>query len=113
MSPWEIGTLALLALLIFGPDKLPQMARTTAQTIGRVRREARETLDDLRKASEIDQLRRDAGIDELRDAAQELQGDVDDARQELDRAALTGSDTGSSRSRVPDDEPPPYDPDAT
>ena len=40
---WEIVGLAVLALFIFGPERLPGMARTAGKTIASVRREATKT----------------------------------------------------------------------
>lgn len=126
MSPWEIATLALLALLIFGPDRLPSMARKAGRQVASLRREARQTLDDLRKTAELEELQREVGVDELRETARELRGEADRARRDVDQAVRevddrtreplaaasrrAGADRGTPAS---DDEAPPYDPDAT
>jgi sec-independent protein translocase protein TatB len=104
---WEIVTLAVIALLIFGPDKLPGMARTVGKTIGQVRREARATMNELRRA---------ADFEELRQARRELS----EATAEVERQANLGDPLGRPdrrRGRVRDEPaataPPPFDPDAT
>lgn len=38
ISPIELGLVALFAFVIFGPDKLPQMARTVSKAIKTFRR---------------------------------------------------------------------------
>jgi sec-independent protein translocase protein TatB len=111
---WEIIFLAVLALLIFGPDKLPGMARSVGQTINTFKREAQSTMDELKRS---------ADLQELRDVAGELRGTTADLKRS---AALTGpvasaagatdvagaADAGQD-SPVRADLPAPFDPDAT
>ncbi|WP_327588884.1 sec-independent translocase [Nonomuraea sp. NBC_00507] len=44
----EIGALIVLALLVFGPDKLPQAAAQAGKTLRNLRRMANNARDDLR-----------------------------------------------------------------
>ncbi|MFG1704025.1 sec-independent translocase [Nonomuraea sp. M3C6] len=44
----EIGALIVIALLVFGPDKLPQAASQAGQTLRNLRRMANNARDDLR-----------------------------------------------------------------
>ncbi|HVM13910.1 MAG TPA: twin-arginine translocase TatA/TatE family subunit [Egibacteraceae bacterium] len=103
----EIVALAVLALLIFGPERLPGMARNAGRAVSRFRQEASTTLDELKRTAELDELRGVA--DELRATGSELKR----------TAALTGSVTTTARPRKPADstatanDPPPFDPDAT
>lgn len=78
MSPpgfWELVALAVLALLVFGPDKLPSMLRSAGRTIGSLQREARSAMDDLKAAGDLD---------EVRGAAAELQQEVAGVREEAE-----------------------------
>lgn len=127
----EIVFLLLLALLIFGPEKLPGMARTAGRTLSRFKAEATSTLDELKDSVDVDELRQTANVDELREVADELRT----TSAELERSASAGTSwSGASRSRrgrpgddgpadaageAGDaqaqqlDEPAPFDPDAT
>jgi len=40
ISPWEIMAIAVIALLVFGPDKLPKLAADAARLLREVRRMA-------------------------------------------------------------------------
>jgi sec-independent protein translocase protein TatB len=40
VSPWEIMAIAVIALLVFGPDKLPKLAADAARLLREVRRMA-------------------------------------------------------------------------
>ncbi|MER7501901.1 sec-independent translocase [Nonomuraea pusilla] len=44
----EIGALIVIALLVFGPDKLPQAASQAGRTLRNLRRMANNARDDLR-----------------------------------------------------------------
>ena len=83
---WEIVALAVLALLIFGPDKLPGMLRSLGKTIGGVRREASAAVRELKETGELE---------EIQQVAKDLRGES----QELRRAAdLRGSGRRPPRS---------------
>jgi sec-independent protein translocase protein TatB len=91
--------LAVLALLIFGPERLPGIARSVGQTIGRIRREATSTFDALREESELS---------ELREFSSELQRERDELTS---IARVDGKDSASRRARPK--RPPRYDPQST
>ena len=74
VSSAEILTIAVVALLVFGPKRLPEIARKA----GRVLREIRGAADDLKSGLEAEY--REA-IEPLRDARQEMQ----DAISGIDR----------------------------
>lgn len=108
----EILVLLVLALLIFGPDKLPGMARNAGRMVARFKEEASDTLEELKRAAEYDELRgvaeelRSTG-GELRSTGTELQRAGADLRRST---ALGGSAPPPARSTG---EVPPFDPDAT
>lgn len=99
---WEMFMLAVLALLIFGPERLPGIARSVGQTIGRIRREATSTFDALREESELSEL------SELREFTSELQRE----REELTSIARVDRQDAASRRARPK-RPPRYDPQST
>ena len=47
IGPLEIIVVAMLALIVFGPEKLPGMLRTFGKTIGELRRMASEVKSDF------------------------------------------------------------------
>jgi sec-independent protein translocase protein TatB len=118
---WELVALAVLALLIFGPDKLPELARGTGKMIVHLRREASSTLSELRTAAELDDLREVA--DELRSSGDELRRAValtgPAASAARPQAPATGAAAATVRAgvgRAPggrQGQAPPFDPDAT
>ena len=51
----EIVIIALLVLIIFGPSKLPQMARDIGRFVGEARRSIDEFKDELTASSDEDE----------------------------------------------------------
>jgi sec-independent protein translocase protein TatB len=98
---WEMLMLAVLALLIFGPERLPGIARSVGQTIGRIRREATSTFDALRDEAELS---------ELREFNSELQREREELRS-ITRPDLSSKPGASKRSARSG--PPRFDPHAT
>jgi sec-independent protein translocase protein TatB len=95
--------LAVLALLIFGPERLPGIARSVGQTIGRIRREASSTFAALSDEAELS---------ELREFNTQLQREREELRQltRIDGKSKTRA-TVSQRPRR--SRPPRFDPHAT
>lgn len=81
---WELVGLAVLALFIFGPERLPGIARTVGKTVAQVRREANKTLTDLRDAAGLDE-----DIASLAKEARELSTSLRDVKKST-AAAIMG-----------------------
>lgn len=80
----ELLVIVVVALLVFGPDRMPEIARTVAKTIARFRSEAQRNIAELRRLTEIEDLEA-----ELRQAQTDLH---DLSRQ----AGFDGRPTGVS-----------------
>ncbi|MGH3664918.1 MAG: twin-arginine translocase TatA/TatE family subunit [Egibacteraceae bacterium] len=111
-GPWEIVFLLFLALLIFGPDKLPKLARTAGQTIAALKREASGTLDELKRAADLEDL------GEIREVAGELRSATGQLRESARLTGPVASDAKPTKPRnaamstVSAELPPPFDPEA-
>ncbi|MDX6260180.1 MAG: sec-independent protein translocase protein TatB [Kribbellaceae bacterium] len=49
IGPLEIAVIAIVAILVFGPDRLPEFARTAAKLLGQVRQMVNKAQSDLRE----------------------------------------------------------------
>lgn len=105
---WELLTLGVLALLIFGPERLPKMAQQAGRLIARFKAEAAGTFEELKAAAELE---------EFSDVARDLRETTTDLRRSID---LTGPLTSDAAPDKPQsavmptaqaDIPPPFDPD--
>jgi sec-independent protein translocase protein TatB len=81
----ELLLILVVGLLVFGPEKLPQVVRTTSQWINHLRRSLNQIRADIEREVGVDELKRDLHnqsiLDSLRDVKKDLQG----AQDELDR----------------------------
>ena len=118
-GPQELIVIAIVALLVFGPDRLPELARTAARTLARVRNEAARNVAELRESAEISELERElreirgeftGTRDELRRASKDLAGGGNSSATDRGRAAAHAGEASTVRG---DDQPPPTDPEAT
>lgn len=67
---WELTMIAVIALLVIGPDKLPDVARTAGKWVGRARRFVSDVKTDIDRELKQDEIRKalaeDAGLDEIK-----------------------------------------------
>ncbi|MEX1162521.1 MAG: twin-arginine translocase TatA/TatE family subunit [Nitriliruptor sp.] len=111
-GPQELLVIAFVALLVFGPDRLPELARNAAKVIGRLRAEVSTSVDDLKRAAEAE------GLDqEWREVSAELRGTRDELRRPLGITGPARKPADARMAPVPthraDDRPPPIDSEAT
>lgn len=74
----EMILIFILALLVFGPKKLPELGRTVAKAMGEFRRASSELRSTFER--EMNSLERDNGsmkeLNELRDVTREFQNEI-------------------------------------
>ena len=78
----EIVVIAVVALIVIGPERLPRVARTLGHMFGRLQRYVNEVKADINREMELDELRRLQG--EVQSAARELQTSVTRAASEVE-----------------------------
>ena len=142
IGPLELVALIVLAVLVFGPDKLPKVIQDVTRTIRKIREFSESAKNDIRdelgpefKDFEFEDLNpktfirkqldnEDLGLKEIRngfDLKKEM-AEVTDAVNSRDSDTSSASSAGSSGGRIdmtkkpetPDpDDRPPFDADAT
>ncbi len=55
MGPLEIALIAALALVVFGPDKLPELARQIGKVLGDIRRISMEVTSEFQRSIAVDE----------------------------------------------------------
>ena len=114
ISGLEFLALAALALIVFGPDKLPKVAADVARTLRQLRRMALDAREDVRRelGPELDGLELDgvplAELNPRKLVRKHVLTDLDDPE-----AAEPAEPPGSARTSSADPGPTPYDTDAT
>jgi len=118
-GPQELVVIAVIALLVFGPERLPEVARSAGKWLGRLRSETSRNVEELKRLGEIQQLQADLkGLKrELDDAKRDVTGGIKQlGKLDDDRgsgAARSGATERQARPGRADDDPPPFDPEAT
>lgn len=99
----ELILIAAVALLVFGPERLPELARNAGKLIAKFRAETSRSVEELKKAADIGDLER------------ELKGMRDDLRgvKSSVTGVVTGAAAGAGTRQRDADSPPPMDPEAT
>lgn len=83
---WELALVGVIALLVVGPEKLPGLARTVGQWVGRAQRMTREFRRDLEREinmSEVRKLQQQLRAPELGKLAGDLNKEVNALNQSL------------------------------
>src|SRR5213075_413029 len=98
----EMMVIAVLALIVIGPERLPRVARTLGHLAGRLQRYVADVKADINREVEMDELRK------MKDSVQEaasgietsVQSELNKAESELNAAASAAA--GSSEPTVAD-----------
>jgi sec-independent protein translocase protein TatB len=70
----ELMVIALVALIVIGPERLPRVARTVGHLVGRLQRYVADVKADINREVELDELRKMR--DSVQQAATEIQTTV-------------------------------------
>lgn len=77
----EMMIVAVVALVVLGPEKLPRVARQAGQWLGKLQRYVADVKSDINRQMQLDELR---GVQtELQDAARSLRAEVDGTVSQL------------------------------
>lgn len=95
---WEITLIAIIALIVVGPDRLPEFARTAGLWIGRARRLFSDVKRDIDRELQTEELK---GIIEPREF-EEIHEIIEETK-----TAVTDAETVPSVADPPPGTPPP------
>jgi sec-independent protein translocase protein TatB len=96
----ELLVIAVVALLVIGPERLPKVARTAGHMFGRLQRYVNDVKADIQREMELDELRKLRS--QFEDAARSVQDSVNEVDKEM-RAA--GDDLNRAVAGVAGDPP--------
>jgi sec-independent protein translocase protein TatB len=116
----EILVIVLVCLLVFGPERLPDVARQLGRALGKLRITTQSALDQIRDEANLQELNLpDLRVGSLRSQARDyvrelmdIEGQMEELRKATD-AAGNDAPTGQDVPLTADVGPPPVDPDAT
>jgi sec-independent protein translocase protein TatB len=73
----EMGMIAVVALLVLGPERLPKVARQVGQWMGKLQRYVADVKSDINRQMDMEELRKLQS--EVKDAASSLESSVNSA----------------------------------
>ena len=81
----EIVVIAVVALVVLGPEKLPKTARTLGHLFGRLQRYVNEVKRDIQRELELEELRKLQ--QNVQSAAREIEDSMASATRDVERSA--------------------------
>jgi sec-independent protein translocase protein TatB len=99
----EIVVIAIVALIVIGPERLPRVARTLGHLFGRMQRYVNDVKADIAREMELDELKRlQASVeDAARSIEQTVKKEVTTAESELNSVAKSVADTPAEPAATP------------
>ena len=101
----ELLVIAIVALIVIGPEKLPKVARTVGHLLGKAQRYVTDLKTEINREMEIDELRKLQA--EMQDAARKIGTDV----QTTLRDVQTGLNETAQPMGIPEQTTTPIQPD--
>jgi len=81
----EILVIAVVALIVIGPERLPKVARTLGHMFGRLQRYVNEVKADINREMELEELRKLQS--QVQSAARDIEQSVAHAAQQMETGA--------------------------
>jgi len=110
---WELTIIAIVALIVIGPDKLPGVARTAGKWVGRTRRFVSQVKNDIDKEIQQDELRKmlekESGLNEIKDTLNSDQYRFDEEKEYLLNAVDDAQLEPPAATETSENTPPPED----
>ena len=92
----EIVVIAVVALIVIGPERLPKAARTLGHLFGRLQRYVNDVKSDINREMELDELRKLQ--QEVQSAARDIETSVSSAARDFEQTCAVGRRRAQPRS---------------
>lgn len=79
----EVLVIAVISLIVIGPDRLPETVRTVSMWIGRFKRSLRETRREIEQQLGTDEIRRQLHNEEIMRNLEKMRGEMDALKKEV------------------------------
>jgi sec-independent protein translocase protein TatB len=111
----ELLLIAIVALIVIGPERLPKVARTAGHLFGRMQRYVNDVKADISREMNLDELKKlRAGVeDTARSFEQSVQQGLSETESELNQVAQsTQSEADPETAPAPESDPAEREPSA-
>jgi sec-independent protein translocase protein TatB len=99
----ELILVAVVGLLVIGPERLPEALRTLGLWLGRMRRSFTSVKNEIEKEIGMDEVRRQLHNEAVMDEMKRIENEV---RETVNEATIDDPSKGSHHSSTPAQEPP-------
>ena len=108
----ELVVIAIVALIVIGPERLPKVARTMGHLFGRMQRYVNDVKADISREMELDELKKmqssmEDAARSMRDSVDLVNKDVSATGDELNKLAQSARPESDPHPDSPPQEPPP------
>jgi sec-independent protein translocase protein TatB len=79
----ELVMILIVGLLVFGPEKLPEVVRTVGMWIGKLRRSFNQIRSEIEREVGVDELKREIHNQSILDSLKDVRNDLHNAQQNL------------------------------
>lgn len=107
---WELATIAIIGIVVVGPDRLPEVVRTIALYIRKIRRAFDSVKGDIERELDLDDLRREMHDLDMQEHIRKLNQSVMDMEHDVrDAASGIGDDWAAADAAMRErhETPPP------
>lgn len=88
----ELVLILVVGLLVFGPEKLPEVIRTAGMWIAKIKRTFTQMRTEIEREMGVDELKRDLHNNTIMQNLRDVQNDLQRTQQELQRLPYDVSD---------------------
>ncbi len=112
----EIVVIAVVALVVIGPERLPKAARTLGHLFGRLQRYVNDVKSDINREIELDELRKlqrevQTAASDLKSSVESVAHGVESGVREVETSLNAGAfEDADSTPRLADPQPLPNEP---
>lgn len=99
----ELLLIAVIALVVLGPERLPGAIRTTAYWVGKVRRTFQSAKEELEKELDVDGIKRQIHNEQVMKELEKTRADMESSLESLN-TPLTGEGKSEARQATTKDD---------
>ncbi len=90
----ELMVIALVGLIVIGPERMPKVARTVGHLLGRLQRYVSDVKSDINREMQLDELKKlqSQVVDEARDMERQVNEQMNTVETQLNQSILASAE---------------------
>jgi Tat protein translocase TatB subunit len=101
---WELVVILILGLIVLGPTKLPEIAKSLGKGLASLRRSVDQVKQDIDIKGLTEEISEEVGLDELKqsvDVRSEIRKAISELEEPLDEPGIEASKTTAPDNEIP------------